>query len=137
MSRNMLAYYIPAQATVMTFMLEMAMFMGFQEIYLIGVDCTNSFTKGHFTENYVPSELDEYNLRRARRTMNRPNMTLEELGEYRKERSIMAYQKIRDYALEHGVKIYNASRGGELDVYERVDFDALMDEEIAYGNNSL
>ncbi len=136
-SRNMLAYYIPAQATVMTFMLEMAMFMGFQEIYLIGVDCTNSFTKGHFTENYVPSELDEYNLRRARRTMNRPNMTLEELGEYRKERSIMAYQKIRDYALEHGVKIYNASRGGELDVYERVDFDALMDEEIAYGNNSL
>lgn len=69
--------------------------------------------------------------------MNRPNMTLEELGEYRKERSIMAYQKIRDYALEHGVKIYNASRGGELDVYERVDFDALMDEEIAYGNNSL
>ncbi len=136
-SNNMLAYYIPAQATVMTFMLEMAMFMGFREIYLIGVDCTNSFTKGHFTENYVPTELDEYNLKRARRTMNRPHMTLEELGEYRKERSIMAYQKIRDYALEHGVKIYNASRGGELNVYERVDFDALMDEEIAHGNNTL
>lgn len=136
-SRNILAYYIPAQATVLTFMLEMAMYMGFKEIFLLGVDCTNSFTKGHFTENYVPTELDEYNLKRARRTMNRPDMTLEELGEYRRERSIMAYQKIRKYALKHGVKIYNASRGGELNVYERVDFDALVNKENAHGNNTL
>ena len=136
-SNNILAYYVPAQATVMKFMVEMAMYMGFKEIYLLGVDCTNSFTKGHFTKDYVPTELDEYNLNRARRTMNRPNMTLEELGEYRRERSIMAYQKIQEYARKHGVKIYNASRGGELNVYERVDFDTLMDEEKMHGYNTL
>lgn len=136
-SRNILAYYIPAQATVMTFMLEMAMYMGFKEIYLLGVDCTNSFTEGHFTENYVPSELDEYNLNRARRTMNRPDMTLEELGEYRRNRSLMAYQKLKNYAEARGVKIYNASRGGKLEIYERVEFDTLMSKEMAYGNNTL
>ena len=49
----------------------------------------------------------------------------------------MAYQKIQEYARKHGVKIYNASRGGELNVYERVDFDTLMDEEKMHGYNTL
>lgn len=135
---DMLSYYIPAQATVMTFMIEMAMYMGFREIYLLGVDCTNSFTKGHFTEDYVPSKLDEYNLNRARRTMNRPFMTLEELGEYRRERSIMAYKKLKSYASVHGIRICNVSRGGELEVFERADFDRVMSKErIIYGDDTI
>ena len=117
---DMLAYYIPARATVMSFMIEMAMFMGIKEIYLLGTDCTNSFTTGHFTEGYTVSDLDKVNLARARRTLNNPALTLEELGEYRRMRSIMAYEKLAEYAGKHGVKIYNATRGGALEVFPRV-----------------
>ena len=87
---NMMAYYIPARATVMTFMIEMAMFMGFKEIYLLGTDCTNSFTSGHFGEAYTASTLDKVNLARARVIIGDPDLTLEGLGEYRRQRSISA-----------------------------------------------
>ena len=75
-SRNPLAYYVPAQATVMTLMIEMAVFMGFQEIYLLGVDCTNTFTAGHFEKSYTGKSVDEYNLEWVRKKTNRPNMSL-------------------------------------------------------------
>ena len=38
----------------------------------------------------------------------------------------MAYQAAEKYAEEHGIKIYNATRGGRLEVFERVDFDSLF-----------
>ncbi len=123
---NMLAYYIPARATVMSFMIEMAMFMGFKEIYLLGTDCTNSFTSGHFGEEYVASDLDKVNLARARRTIGNPNLTLAELGEYRRERSIMAYEKIAKYADKVGVKIYNTTRGGALEVFPRKKLEDVL-----------
>lgn len=123
---NMLAYYIPARATVMSFMIEMAIFMGFKEIYLLGTDCTNSFTSGHFGEEYVASDLDKVNLARARRTIGNPNLTLAELGEYRRERSIMAYEKIALYADKKGIKIYNATRGGALEVFPRKKLEDVL-----------
>lgn len=123
---NMLAYYIPARATVMSFMIEMAMYMGFKEIFLLGTDCTNSFTSGHFGGAYVASDLDKVNLARARRTIGNPRLTLAELGEYRRERSVMAYEKIAQYAKEKNVKIYNTTRGGELEVFPRRLLEAVV-----------
>lgn len=123
---NMMAYYVSARATVMTFMIEMAIFMGFKEIYLLGTDCTNSFTAGHFGEAYTASTLDKVNLARARVTIGDPNLTLEGLGEYRRQRSIAAYEKIAEYAKEQGVKIYNATRGGALEVFERVRLEDTL-----------
>lgn len=122
---NLQAYYIPSSATVMTFMLELAMYMGFREIYLLGVDHTNSFTSGHFAGEYVLTEVDKKNLFRARRTLNNPQLTLAELGEYRRQRGEEAYRVVRDYADKHGFHIYNATRGGALEVFERVDLDRL------------
>ncbi|GHV17664.1 hypothetical protein FACS18949_12910 [Clostridia bacterium] len=40
-SDNFFKYFVISRSTVMTFMLEAAMYMGFKEIYLIGVDNTN------------------------------------------------------------------------------------------------
>ena len=124
-SRNPLAYYVPAQATVMTLMIEMAVFMGFQEIYLLGVDCTNTFTAGHFEKSYTGKSVDEYNLQWVRKKTNRPNLTLYELGEERRLRSLDAYRKLKEYADRKQVKIYNATRGGALEIFERVDFDEV------------
>ena len=39
---------------------------------------------------------------------------------------ISAYKSAKKYADAHGIKIYNATRGGKLEVFERVDFDTLF-----------
>lgn len=122
---NMLAYYVPAKATVMTFMLELAMFMGFKDIYLLGVDNTNSFADGHFSDDYVMPKVDEKNLNRARRTLNKPDLTLFELGEYRRTRAAAAYETIRNYAIMRHINIYNATRGGELEVFKRIELENI------------
>ena len=109
----------------MTLMIEMAVFMGFQEIYLLGVDCTNTFTAGHFEKSYTGKSVDEYNLEWVRKKTNRPNLTLYELGEERRLRSLDAYRKLKEYADRKQVKIYNATRGGALEIFERVDFDTV------------
>ena len=38
----------------------------------------------------------------------------------------IAYECARKYADMHGIKIYNATRGGNLNVFERVCFDSLF-----------
>jgi len=38
----------------------------------------------------------------------------------------MAFEKAKEYADGHGIKIYNATRGGKLEVFERVNFDDLF-----------
>ena len=44
----------------------------------------------------------------------------------RKEALTKCYEVCDTYAKAHGIKIYNATRGGKLEVFERVDFDDLM-----------
>ena len=38
----------------------------------------------------------------------------------------LAYIAANEYAKEHGVKILNATRGGKLEAFERVDFDSII-----------
>ena len=37
-----------------------------------------------------------------------------------------AYEWAEIYSRKHGFRIYNATRGGKLEVFERVDFDSLF-----------
>ena len=37
-----------------------------------------------------------------------------------------SYCLAKRFADEHGVKIYNATRGGKLETFERIDFDAVV-----------
>ncbi|MBQ4379398.1 MAG: hypothetical protein II821_09430 [Treponema sp.] len=37
-----------------------------------------------------------------------------------------AFFAAKRYADEHGVRILNATRGGKIEVFERVDFDSLF-----------
>lgn len=96
--------------TVSYVCIQFAVYMGFKEIYLIGMDhnYTGSAIQAdnHFVEKYYEG--------------------LSKTNEYLKEKTELAFQKAREYAEEHGVKIYNATRGGKLEVFERVDFDSLF-----------
>ena len=38
------------------------------------------------------------------------------------------FMKLKDFCDAKGVKVFNATRGGKLEVYPRVDFDSLFGE---------
>ncbi len=86
-------------------MLQLAVYMGFKEIYLLGNDCSyNINDKQHFVESGF---FDKQAV---------------SVG----ERMIYAYTHAKKYADKNGIKIYNATRGGMLEIFERVDIDKIF-----------
>jgi hypothetical protein len=95
--------------------LQLAIYAGAKEIYLIGMDHTMSgadvtASTHHFIPNYFSEEEKE-----AYKGLK---------GKF--DRVTLAYEAAKEYASNCGVKIFNATRGGELEVFERVDFDSLF-----------
>lgn len=101
--------------------IQLAVYMGFKEIYLLGVDNTYSLSKYHdgtITRKEIKNHFsDKYmkNLEFGIQT-NLPRL----------DYTTLAYQAAKDYTDSHGIKILNATRGGELEVFERVDLDSLI-----------
>lgn len=101
--------------TVTFISIQLALYMGFEEIYLLGVDFNYSVVrdaKGKITRNkdvvdYFSGHPTPWSLLNL-------------------DSSLRAYQVTKAYCDEHGVVIKNATRGGKLEVFERVDFDELM-----------
>jgi len=89
--------------------LQMAAYMGFDEIYMLGADCTVEETqeKQHFVKDYSDDKFSKVFGLNIQGIFN-------------------AYESARKYADEHGIKIYNATRGGKLEIFPRVDFDSLF-----------
>ncbi|MFD4703697.1 6-hydroxymethylpterin diphosphokinase MptE-like protein [Gottfriedia sp. NPDC058432] len=86
-------------------MIQIAVYMGFKEIYLIGVDC-----------NY-PSNLNHHF-----REYQGVDSTFLTAG----ERMVVAYKEAKMFADKNNIKIYNATRGGMLELFERVNLDEVL-----------
>ncbi len=93
---------------------QIAAYMGFKEIYLLGVDNSYSVSRtldGRIIKN--PGASDHF-------YENKDNiMPSTELMD-------LAYEAAKKYSDEHNIKIYNATRGGKLEIFERVNFDELF-----------
>ena len=82
--------------------------MGFKEIYLLGADC--NFPKGkqiHFQDYGVP------------------DTTIDTA----RERNIAGYKEVKKQMNQYGFTVFNATRGGALEVFERVNLDDLLKED--------
>lgn len=93
-------------ATVTYPCIQIAIYLGFKEIYLLGVDC-----------NYIKNSTNNYFF--ASDSVDKKC--------HHEDRMVLSYRAAKKYADEHGINIYNATRGGALEVFERVDFDSLFD----------
>ena len=90
-------------------MLQQAVIEGYKEIYCIGLDLNySSEVVNYFDHGY---QLKEWSPELADRT-NRTH--------------VLAHEIARDEAKSRGVTIYNATRGGSLEVYPRRKFDSLF-----------
>lgn len=94
--------------------IQLAIYMGIKEIYLLGVD---------FNYSVVAD--------RSGKMMRLDGVTTyfdgkERSGSYLNYYSTLyAYQHAKEYCDTHGIKISNATRGGKLEVFNRIDFDNI------------
>lgn len=116
---------INLSCTVTYSMLQMAVYMGFQTIYLIGMDCT------------YPYELKEDGTVIRNNNVKDYGDIIGELykdipkgikGEWAAEtyQHIKGFKAAKKFTEKNNIQIYNATRGGQLEVFERVDFDSLF-----------
>lgn len=110
-------------ATVTYSMIQLAVYMGFKEIYLLGMD-----------NRYAYSITREGKIIRNEGVLS----YFSEIGEKEPVPSSasatwemdVAYEYAESYSRKHDFRIYNATRGGFLETFERVDFDTLFKKNM-------
>jgi hypothetical protein len=123
---------VPSKGTIVVTALQLAFFLGFREIYLIGTDASYSipetvkqtgpdrFGTGiklnlESTKDDDPNHFDPTYFGKGAKWHD-PNV----------DEMVRQFRNMRRGAEFHGGKIYNATVGGELEVFERVDYDSLF-----------
>lgn len=114
-----IAQYVGVGNTVSYTAMQLAAYMGFSEIYLLGVD--HSFQTYQDKDGNVIVDptakdyfCDQYN--RGKDPLFVPKLDL----------STLSYLAAQAYVEHHPLTIYNATRGGKLEVFPRVEFDTLF-----------
>ncbi len=115
-----IAHQIDCLGTVTCTCMQIAAYMGFSEIYLIGVD--HNFQKiidenGNIVEDKTVKDyfIEGY------------DADIKESVVHDTGSTTRSYMGIRKYCDEKGTPtIYNATRGGKLEVFQRVDFETLF-----------
>lgn len=88
-------------------LIQIAAYLGFKEIYLLGCDhYKTSNGKNYFVDHGYPDPT----FAEAASRMN------------------AGYEAARKYAESHDIKIFNATRGGKLEIFPRIDLDQLFNQ---------
>lgn len=121
---------IPPYQNVINIALYIAIYLGFKKIYLIGCDMTgfvnvydeneNIDFGGHFYEKDNKKELEYMT------TLHRQRTNEQLLKGYGKVFEL--FRLTRDYAHKNQIEIYNATKGGTLDVFPRIKYESLFEK---------
>lgn len=111
--------------------IQLAASLGFEEIILVGVDASYKVHDVDRCTAYgtgvLTSKSDDVNHFDPRYfgtgyRWHDPNVNV----------MLQAYRKARDYARKEGIRIHNATIGGDLEVFPRVDFYGLFPDHAAF-----
>lgn len=96
--------------------IQMAVYMGYSEIYIIGTD-----------HNYSSQRLGDGTMVHDETVKNyMPGLEGNVCYPPQLVKSTLAFRKSREVCEKRGIVIRNATRGGKLEEFERVDFDSLF-----------
>lgn len=97
--------------------IQLAIYMGFKEIYLLGIDHNYSRTYDLQGKIQVDTTIEDHFDHREFnfKTAYPANLNTAEYS----------YTIAKEYCDTHGIKIYNATRGGKLEVFKRIEFDNI------------
>lgn len=114
-SEDVSKYFIAGE-TVTFNAIQFAIYMGFREIYLLGVDHRYSRYRDKNGNIVQDQSIQDYF----------DNMPSKDYCVQNVQASTAAYQSAREYCDRHGIIIKNLTRGGALEVFERADFDEVV-----------
>lgn len=92
------------EETVVFHAIQIALFLGFKEIYLLGTDCNYDQKKVYAVDH--GKKVDK------------------SVG----PKMIRSYQVVKKYENIYNFQVFNATRGGMLEVFPRVDLDAIINK---------
>lgn len=116
---NDIQKYLVNSSTVMYTAAQLASYMGFEEIYLLGVDHHFHISQNNQGEILVDPSAKDY-------FVESYNADKDNLYIPNTEKSTLTYISMKEECEKRGIKIYNATRGGKLEVFPRVSFDSLF-----------
>lgn len=90
------------EETVVFHAIQLAVYMGFKEIYLLGTDCNYNQKKNYAVDH--GKEVDKT------------------LG----FKMLKSYEVVKKYEKVFGFKIFNVTRGGMLEIFERKNLDEIL-----------
>lgn len=106
-------------STIVYSQLQMAVFMGCTEIYLIGVDHSYTLPKDRQANTYV-SEGEHNHFHKdyfkPGELWHQPNLDILDVS----------YRRAHEVCARHGIQVMNASRRTLLEAFPRVDFDTVF-----------
>lgn len=85
-------------------LLQLAVYMGFKEIYLLGTDCNYNLPKAHIIDHGATDPF----------------------AAHAGERLIYIHSKFKEFADSRGVSVFNCTRGGMLEVYPRKNLNDII-----------
>lgn len=91
--------------------IQLAIYMGFSEIYLLGVDC-----------NYIGGKKNHFKLMKNEFVRN-PIVAKSE-----SDAQMLAYEVARKETLNNNIRIYNVTRGGKLEIFNRKVLEEVLNE---------
>lgn len=114
---------IPAVQSVPILALMLAMYMGGDKLYLLGTD-HDHFRSGEYKYSYEPTLLKGKDIFVDEKDQLR--------GGWFAEFSALTvlwsqYRSVREIAHANGIEIFNATHGGELDEFPRVELDEIIE----------
>lgn len=121
--------YVYDGGTVTYMAMQLAAYMGFAEVYLLGVDFSFPFTYNARTKKYEQVDLNQAaHFYQTSEESKNAKTGLHFGGNDELVKS--AYVAAEKYCINHDdFQIYNATRGGKLEIFPRVDFDSIVKKE--------
>ena len=123
--------YVRSVRTVTIAGIQLATYLGFNPIYLIGCD----------TDYKIPNEVrfedEKKNNIISLKDSDTNHFSSDYFGKGKKyhqpypEKMIFSYMQVKKLCDEKGVKVYNATVGGKLEVFPRVDYKQLFKSKIS------
>lgn len=101
--------------------IQIAIYMGFTELYLLGVDHNYNISRDAKGRPVVQDNTDNSYAKGMNSYVNMSNLP-------RIEETTIAYETAEKISRSHRVRIYNATRGGKLEAFERVNLEQILEE---------
>lgn len=92
--------------TIAFSLLQIIYYMGFSEVYLLGIDC--DYSVGSASNHFIEDSTEKICTRNTGRQM------------------YVAYRSAVKFCKKHNFKIYNCSRGGKLDLFEKKKLEDVI-----------